>query len=61
MHLLLSDLKGLQKELQIDIPLLLVAFRFLPQIFLMWQGLMNGTLSFYECRLVVGTLKPYLL
>ena len=46
---------------------IVVAFGgFLPQNIGRWQGPMNDVLSFYECRLVVGTLrhdgifKPYL-
>ena len=33
---------------------LVVAFVFLPQIFGRWWGPVNGTLSFYECRLSGG-------
>ena len=36
---------------------LVVAFGFLPQNFGRWKGPMNGTLSFYECRLSGGELR----
>ena len=43
----------------------MVAFGFLPQKFGRWQGPMNGTLSFYECRFsggeLVGAPNPYLM
>ena len=38
---------------------LVVASGFLPQNFRRWQGSMNGTLSFYKCRLSSGDTQRW--